>query len=76
MRFVGAANQADDAYATKRLREALALAGITNVHFEFEPVAAAYLYEAWARTNCCWLRTSGAAPRTSQRSASVRTHAG
>ncbi len=46
VRFVGAATQADDAYATKRLREALALAGITDVHFEFEPVAAAYSYEA------------------------------
>lgn len=46
VRFVGAANQSDDAYATKRLTEALALAGITEVHFEFEPVAAAYSYEA------------------------------
>lgn len=46
VRFVGAANQADDAYATKRLAEALALAGISEVHFEFEPVAAAYSYEA------------------------------
>ncbi len=45
VRFVGAATHADDAYATKRLREALALAGITDVHFEFEPVAAAYSYE-------------------------------
>src|SRR5215469_13077566 len=46
VRFVGATNQADDAYATKRLTEALAMAGITEVHFEFEPVAAAYSYEA------------------------------
>jgi hypothetical chaperone protein len=46
VRFVGAANQADDAYATKRLTEALAMAGITEVHFEFEPVAAAYSYES------------------------------
>jgi hypothetical chaperone protein len=46
VRFVGAANQSDDAYATKRLTEALAMAGITEVHFEFEPVAAAYSYEA------------------------------
>ena len=45
VRFVGAANQADDAYAAKRLAEALALAGITDVHFELEPVAAAYSYE-------------------------------
>ena len=46
VRFVGAANKADDAYATKRLTEALAMAGITEVHFELEPVAAAYSYEA------------------------------
>jgi len=45
VRFVGATNQADDAYAVKRLTEALAMAGITEVHFEFEPVAAAYSYE-------------------------------
>jgi len=45
VRFVGATNQADDVYATKRLSEALAMAGITEVHFEFEPVAAAYSYE-------------------------------
>lgn len=45
VRFVGAANHADDAYATNRLTEALALAGITDVHFELEPVAAAYSYE-------------------------------
>jgi len=30
----------------KRLTEALVMAGITQVHFEFEPVAAAYSYEA------------------------------
>jgi hypothetical chaperone protein len=46
VRFVGATNQADDAYAMKRLTEALAMAGVTEVHFEFEPVAAAYSYEA------------------------------
>src|SRR5215469_14130358 len=46
VRFVGATNPADDVYATKRLTEALAMAGITEVHFEFEPVAAAYSYEA------------------------------
>jgi hypothetical chaperone protein len=46
VRFFGATNQADDAYATKRLTEALLMAGITEVHFEFEPVAAAYAYEA------------------------------
>jgi hypothetical chaperone protein len=46
VRFVGAENEADDSYATKRLTEALELAGITEVHFELEPVAAAYSYEA------------------------------
>ena len=46
VRFVGAASPADDVYATERLRAALALAGIKDVHFEFEPVAAAYFYEA------------------------------
>lgn len=46
VRFVGSTGQADDAYATKRLTEALAMAGIHEVHFEFEPVAAAYSYEA------------------------------
>jgi hypothetical chaperone protein len=46
VRFVGAASSADDAYATKRLTDALAMAGITEVHFELEPVAAAYSYEA------------------------------
>ena len=46
VRFVGATNESDDAYAEKRLTEALRMAGITEVHFEFEPVAAAYSYEA------------------------------
>jgi hypothetical chaperone protein len=46
VRFVGSRNAEDDEFALKRLREALALAGIENVEFEFEPVAAAYAYEA------------------------------
>jgi hypothetical chaperone protein len=46
VRFVGATHHADDEYATKRLAEALAMAGITEVQFEFEPIAAAYSYEA------------------------------
>jgi hypothetical chaperone protein len=46
VRFVGSASPADDAFATKRLTDALAMAGITEVHFELEPVAAAYSYEA------------------------------
>ena len=46
VRFVGAANKGDDAYAVQRLTEALGMAGITEAHFELEPVAAAYSYEA------------------------------
>lgn len=46
VRFVGSNNDEDDAYAVQRLTEALQMAGITEVHFEFEPVAAAYAYEA------------------------------
>ncbi|HEY1801195.1 MAG TPA: Hsp70 family protein [Terriglobales bacterium] len=46
VRFVGAASEADDRYAVERLTQALAMAGITEVHFELEPVAAAYSYES------------------------------
>jgi len=46
VRFVGSKNKADDLYAVERLREALAMAGITDVYFELEPVAAAFSYEA------------------------------
>jgi hypothetical chaperone protein len=46
VRFVGSRNAEDDEFALKRLREALTLAGINDVEFEFEPVAAAYAYEA------------------------------
>jgi hypothetical chaperone protein len=46
VRFVGSRSAEDDEFALKRLREALALAGIHDVEFEFEPVAAAYAYEA------------------------------
>jgi hypothetical chaperone protein len=45
VRFVGSKNSADDDFAISRLREALQLAGIHDVEFEFEPVAAAYSYE-------------------------------
>jgi len=51
VRFVGSASPADDAFATKRLTDALAMAGITEVHFELEPVAAAYSYEANLKKN-------------------------
>jgi hypothetical chaperone protein len=46
VRFVGSKTAADDDFALTRLREALALAGIPDVEFEFEPVAAAYSYGA------------------------------
>ena len=46
VRFVGSKGPEDDAYAVSRLTEALSLAGISDVRFEFEPVAAAYSYEA------------------------------
>jgi hypothetical chaperone protein len=46
IRFVGAENDADDAYAVTRLRSAFELAGFESVEFEFEPVAAAYSYES------------------------------
>jgi hypothetical chaperone protein len=46
VRFVGAENDDDDAYALTRLRSAFAAAGFEQVEFEFEPVAAAYAYES------------------------------
>jgi hypothetical chaperone protein len=46
VRFVGAENDADNAYAVSRLRSAFALAGFESVEFEFEPIAAAYSYES------------------------------
>lgn len=45
VRFVGSATDADDMYAVERLTQALGMAGISEVHFELEPVAAAYSYE-------------------------------
>jgi hypothetical chaperone protein len=46
VRFVGAENDADDAYAVERLRSAFADAGFERVEFELEPVAAAFAYES------------------------------
>ena len=46
VRFVGADSQEDDDFAIGRLREAFTLAGFEHVEFEFEPVAAAYAYQA------------------------------
>jgi hypothetical chaperone protein len=46
VRFVGAENGEDEAYALERLRHAFELAGYERVEFEMEPVAAAYAYES------------------------------
>ena len=46
VRFVGAESAADDEYALARLHSALETAGFTSISFEYEPIAAAYYYEA------------------------------
>ncbi len=46
VRFVGADNDEDEAFALSRLRHAFELAGYEQVEFEKEPVAAAYAYES------------------------------
>jgi hypothetical chaperone protein len=46
VRFVGAENDEDDAFATERLRQAFLHSGFDSVHFEMEPIAAAYAYES------------------------------
>ena len=46
VRFVGAENEADEAYALSRLTQAFEQAGFQSVQFEYEPVAAAYAYES------------------------------
>lgn len=46
VRFVGAKNKDDDAFALSRLLDALGQAGIDDVEFELEPVAAAFSYES------------------------------
>lgn len=46
VRFVGAENNEEDAYAASRLEEAMHRAGFERVTFEYEPVAAAYHYES------------------------------
>jgi hypothetical chaperone protein len=42
---LGQASDEADSFAVKRLADALKGAGLPDVHFEFEPVAAAYAYE-------------------------------
>jgi hypothetical chaperone protein len=46
VRFVGAENDEDDAFAVERLRGAFLHAGFESVAFEMEPIAAAYSYES------------------------------
>jgi hypothetical chaperone protein len=46
VRFVGAETEDDDNFAVSRLTRALELAGFASVEFEYEPLAAAYAYEA------------------------------
>jgi len=44
--FVGAENDADNAWAQERLEQAFLAAGFESVQFEMEPVAAAHHYES------------------------------
>lgn len=46
VRYWGAETAEDDARAVARMQRALALAGFTEVHFEFEPLGAAARYAA------------------------------
>lgn len=46
VRFVAEGGEEEDDYATGRLVEAFAKAGIHEVVFEYEPIAAAYYYES------------------------------
>jgi hypothetical chaperone protein len=45
VRFVAEGGEQEDDFATGRLKEAFAKAGILEVVFDYEPVAAAYYYE-------------------------------
>ncbi|ARJ67565.1 molecular chaperone [Magnetospirillum sp. ME-1] len=49
VRFVAEGGEQEDAYATGRLVDAFARAGIGEVAFEYEPIAAAYYYESTLR---------------------------
>ena len=46
VRFVGAEDDEDDAFAVERLRRAFMQVGFEDVRLELEPIAAAYAYEA------------------------------
>lgn len=45
VRFAGAEDEDDDAFAQSRLEEAARRAGFQDIRFELEPIAAAYHYE-------------------------------
>jgi hypothetical chaperone protein len=45
VRFVAEDGKAEDDYALDRLRQSFAKAGVEEVAFEYEPIAAAYYYE-------------------------------
>ncbi len=45
VRFVAEDGKVEDDYALGRLRQAFAAAGLDQVEFEYEPIAAAYYYE-------------------------------
>jgi hypothetical chaperone protein len=45
VQFVGAKTKEDDVFAEERLRRAFQLAGLPEITFEYEPIAAAYFYE-------------------------------
>lgn len=49
VRFVAEGGEEEDSYATGRLVDAFARAGIAEVAFEYEPIAAAYYYESTLR---------------------------
>jgi len=46
VRFVGAESDADDAFAVERLRSAFLRSGFDSVDFEYEPLGAAYSFQA------------------------------
>ncbi|MEQ1870800.1 MAG: Hsp70 family protein [Vicinamibacterales bacterium] len=48
--FTDARSDVDDALAVQRLRDAFAIAGLTDIEFEYEPVAAAYAYQQRLRS--------------------------
>lgn len=45
VRYVGVDSELDDSFPVQRMRRALSLAGVDDVSFEYEPVAAAFHHE-------------------------------